>query len=245
MIQKIIIGIMILVVIIFIIMMVILTVNKNNSNDLTVIDEFKNTQEIENNNLVDNSEVISKDKINNTQVSKTEINSDVIAEQSQMKVGSNRINDISKEVIIEKIIDEKDLAIDFELKDVNGKIIKLSDYRGKKPVIVEFWNSWCHNCVREMPQLQKIYNENNDAFEIIGVNLLHNKDTEAKVNNFIQQHQISFPIVFDEDGKVSKDYKIRATNTHFLINTDGTIFDSFFIDIEEEKLQEFLKHNGL
>lgn len=151
-----------------------------------------------------------------------------------------------------KAVEEvENLAYDFELKNLEGEKVRLSDYRGKKPVIVEFWNLWCHNCQREMPKLQKTYEKYDDKFEIIGVNLLPNKgpsdnwDSKKDIRSFIDKHGINFPIVFDKDLSVAKKYKVKATNHHFLINLDGTIYDDFYIDLDDKKLEEFLEFNGV
>lgn len=154
-------------------------------------------------------------------------------------------DDVVEEKEISKPVVKWELAPDFELTDLNGGKVKLSDYQNEKPVIVEFWTSWCHNCQREMPKLQKKYKRYNDKFEIIGVNLLAVKDNEKDVRNFVKRNNITFPIVFDESPFVALRYDIKATNAHFLINTDGTIYDILYVDLDEKKLQEFLKYNGI
>lgn len=169
----------------------------------------------------------------------------------------NSKSEIEKEVVKKKdpseIVGTKKeyLAYDFELVNLSGEKVKLSDYRGQKPVIVEFWNAWCHNCQREMPKLQKTYEKYDGKFEIIGVNLLENKDfsgnedSKEEVVSFVKKYGITFPIVFDDNLLAARKYKVKATNHHFLINKDGTIYDSFFIDLEEEILGEFLKFNEI
>lgn len=153
---------------------------------------------------------------------------------------SNLEKELAEKTVLEN------LAPDFTLLDLKNNEIKLSNYRGKKPVIVEFWNSWCHHCQRNMPKLQKIYNKNKDKIEIIGVNLLKNQDSKEKVASFVKQNKITFPVVFDEDFQVVMNYDISFTNTQFLINTDGTIFEIISVeDLSEEKLKEFLEKNGI
>ncbi len=144
-----------------------------------------------------------------------------------------------------------DLAYNFELVNLSGEKVKLSDYRGKKPVIVEFWNAWCHNCQREMPKLQKTYEKYDGKFEIIGVNLLPNKDfsgsedSKEEIISFVKKYKITFPIILDDKLLAARKYEVKATNHHFLINTDGTIYDSFFIDLEEKILEDFLEFNEI
>lgn len=161
----------------------------------------------------------------------------------KIKEEENEVSEEIKKNEGENLENLENLAPDFNLAQLNGEKIRLSDYRSNKPVIVEFWNSWCHNCQREMPKLEKIYEKYDGKFEIIGVNLLANDDSENQVKNFIEKYKITFPIVLDKKLSAAKKYDIKATNTHFLINTDGTIYDSFFVDLDEEKLKEFLKFN--
>lgn len=165
---------------------------------------------------------------------------------------NNIVEKVDEENKMVKVVEEvENLAYDFELKNLEGEKVRLSDYRGKKPVIVEFWNLWCHNCQREMPKLQKTYEKYDGKFEIIGVNLLPNKgsldnwDSKKDIRYFIDKHGINFPIVFDKDLSVAKKYKVKVTNHHFLINLDGTIYDDFYIDLDDKKLEEFLEFNGV
>ena len=64
----------------------------------------------------------------------------------------------------------RDQAPDFSLKDLDGNTVTLSDYRGQKPVILDFFATWCPNCKRDMPKLNKWYEQYKDKVEVIGVN---------------------------------------------------------------------------
>src|SRR5512139_2468506 len=60
-------------------------------------------------------------------------------------------------------------APDFTLKDLDGKVVKLSDFRGKKVVLLDFWATWCNICKREMPVLERVYKEYRDrGVEFLG-----------------------------------------------------------------------------
>src|SRR3989338_759969 len=69
------------------------------------------------------------------------------------------------------------LAPDFSLESLSGGTISLADYRGKKPVVLDFWASWCPNCRRDMPNLNRYYDKYKDRVEVIGINLHENKNT--------------------------------------------------------------------
>jgi peroxiredoxin len=221
-----------------------------------MMNKSKNLDYLENEIITDISDGVIDDEVqfvSQVDAEKNNLQAKII-DQNEVDIVKEELsdkNELVKEMVVkDKVrpisgIEKGNLAIDFKLKNLSGTTISLLEYRGQKPVIVEFWNSWCHNCIREMPQLQKIYNDYDGQVEIIGVNLLANNDSQNKVENFVKLHQITFPIVFDVANQTAKTYQVKATNTHFLINADGTIFDSFFIDLDEKTLKEFLKYNNL
>lgn len=121
-------------------------------------------------------------------------------------------------------------AADFTLQKLGGGTISLSEFRGKKPVVVDFWASWCPNCRRDMPKLNGFYEKYKDKVEVIGVNL-HEK--ESTVKSFIESRGISFPIALDSSGRASNAFGIQYTNTHFLIDIDGNLVRTIPGDISE------------
>jgi len=127
-------------------------------------------------------------------------------------------------------------APDFSLTSLTGTTIHLADYRGKKPVILDFWATWCPNCRRDMPRLNELYNKYKDKVEVIGVDLQEDKGT---VSDFITSRGINFPIVIDQ-GDVANQYSARYTNTHVLVKKDGTVLQVIPGDIDENVFQSLL-----
>ncbi len=121
-------------------------------------------------------------------------------------------------------------AIDFTLPRLDGGNISLAEYRGDKPVVLDFWASWCHNCRRDMPKLSKMYDKYSDQVEVIGVNL---REPASTASGFVNNQNISFPIAMDSRGTVSNSYGIRFTNTHILIDKEGNIVKTIPGDIKE------------
>lgn len=132
----------------------------------------------------------------------------------------------------------RQLAPDFSLPKLSGGVISLAEFRGKKPVVVDFWASWCPNCRRDMPNLNRYYEKYKDKVEVIGINL---QESESTVRNFIASRGISFPIAFDPYSQASNAFGIQYTNTHFLINIDGELVRTIPGDIQESDIVSLIE----
>ncbi|MCS7181479.1 MAG: TlpA family protein disulfide reductase [bacterium] len=129
-------------------------------------------------------------------------------------------------------------APDFTLNSIDGRIIKLSNYKGKK-VILNFWAVWCGPCRAEIPDFVKFYNENKNKVEIIGIEVSGKK---KDVEEIIKKFNINYPICIS-DGKIEELYGgIRAVPTTFIIDENGYIKLKKIGIIREEELKEILKN---
>lgn len=100
--------------------------------------------------------------------------------------------------------------------------MQLSDHRGRV-VILNLWTSWCGPCRAEMPALQRVYAANRDrGLEVLAVNSTI-QDAESDVAAFVHDLGLTFPVLLDRDGAVSRRYLLRALPTTFFIGRDGTI----------------------
>lgn len=114
------------------------------------------------------------------------------------------------------------LAPDFALDTMDGNRITLSELRGKI-VVVNFWATWCPPCRAETPALEKSYKQYKDSgVVILGVDLT-DQDTISAVESFIQEFQLTYPILLDRDGSVSYLYLVNGLPTTFFINHAGVI----------------------
>lgn len=125
----------------------------------------------------------------------------------------------------------------FSLEDLSGTTISLADYQGVKPVILDFWATWCPNCQRDMPRLNVYYEKYKDKVEVIGINLQENKSLVAK---FVEQKGLTFPIVLDPASIASRSYGVRYTNYHVLIDINGNIVTTVPGDIRESDIQALI-----
>ncbi len=114
------------------------------------------------------------------------------------------------------------LAPDFTLESLSGDQISLSDMRGKV-VVLNLWASWCPPCRAEMPALQRVYQENQErGLEVLAVNMTA-QDSLADVEAFVQEFNLTFPVLLDTGGEVGNAYLMRALPTTFFIDREGVI----------------------
>ena len=125
----------------------------------------------------------------------------------------------------------------FTLPRLDGGTISLAEFVGKKPVILDFWASWCHNCQRSMPKLNRWYQKYNNDVEVIGINLQENSHVAQQ---FVDSRDITFPVALDASGVVSQQYGIQYTNTHFLIDISGNISGFIPGDLRESDIQNLI-----
>lgn len=112
-------------------------------------------------------------------------------------------------------------APDFTLTSVDGKKVKLADYKNKI-VIVDFWATWCGPCRRGIPDLVALQNEYKKDVVIIGISV--DRDKKA-VPPFVKEYKINYPIVY-ADAAITEQYGgIQAIPTSFIIGRDGKIYD--------------------
>ncbi len=117
---------------------------------------------------------------------------------------------------------EAQQAPDFALRTLEGKTIRLSELRGKKVVLINFWATWCPPCRLEMPTMQKIYTEyKKKGFEILAVNI--EPDANQEIRDFIKELRLTFPILLDPQMKVAREYRVFGLPVSILLDRKGII----------------------
>jgi len=121
---------------------------------------------------------------------------------------------------VTKAITEGDLAPDFKLQDLDGKTVSLSGLRGR-PVLLNFWATWCYWCFVEMPFLEEAHEEWTSKGLV--VMMIAKGERLLTVNNYIQRYNLSLPVLLDTQETVANKYGVRGIPVTFFIDRDGII----------------------
>ena len=124
-------------------------------------------------------------------------------------------------------------APEFSLATLDKQVRQLSDFEGKA-LVINFWGTFCPPCVNEMPALQKQYDQwKDDNVVVLGINL---SESNLTVKNFLNQLNITFPIVIDNNDQIRKKYNVRYYPTTFFVDSSGVIQDIFVGEMKEEDI---------
>jgi len=115
-----------------------------------------------------------------------------------------------------------ELAPEFEVAIEDGTVFRLSDYRGRKPVYVVFWNTWCAYCIKKTPRYRKLQEQFGDKIEIIAINTTWN-DSPEELRAFEEQHQINYSTAYDAGELITDEYRVFNVPTEFIVDLDGII----------------------
>ena len=137
-------------------------------------------------------------------------------------------------------------AFDFTAMDKDGKTVKLSDFKGKK-VYINMWASWCGPCMREIPELEKVYQKYKNNKDIVFLSMTSPNDAEFKnqspqdkskdvILKKAKELGATYPVLFDVNDRFIINYAIRSFPTHILINSDGTFETRIAGAVTEESL---------
>ena len=114
-------------------------------------------------------------------------------------------------------------APDFTVYDIDGNAHKLSDFEGK-PVILNFWASWCGPCKSEMPDFQEKYGEYGDTIQFLMVNLTDNsQETVDTASKFISGQGYTFPVFYDTDISAASAYGVYSIPVTYFIDAKGDL----------------------
>ena len=129
-------------------------------------------------------------------------------------------------------------APDFTVYDIDGNEVHLSDYFGK-PIVLNFWASWCGPCQMEMPHFQEKYEQWGDEVVFLMVNMTDGgRETISTASNFISRGGYTFPVFFDLHYDAATAYSVYYLPTTYFLDAQGNVVTYYSGALSAETLQQ-------
>ena len=136
--------------------------------------------------------------------------------------------------------DNKNSAPDFTVVDYDGNKVKLSDYKGK-PVVLNFWATWCYYCKVEMPDFNEAYKNYPDV-QFLMVNATGtNGETVESAKAYVEQEKYEFPVLFDTMYEANQAYRLSSFPMTVFIDAEGNVVSSRVGMLTKEALENEIK----
>jgi peroxiredoxin len=132
-------------------------------------------------------------------------------------------------------------ASEFELKDIEGNVVQLDDFIGK-PILINFWATWCGPCRFEMPTIQSRFNKYGDELGVIAINF---DEPSHVVQGFVDELRLTFTVLLDPGGLVQREYRVRAYPTTYFIDKHGFVKFQHIGYMSESQLDQYLEQIGV
>lgn len=132
------------------------------------------------------------------------------------------------------------LAPDFELKDLSGTSVRLSSLKGK-PVLINFWATWCGPCQSEMPLIQEIAQK----YPNLVVLAVNDGEVQRDVVDFVDRYGLKFPVLMDPEALVNIQYQVTGLPTSYFVDEQGVIRSLQIGVLSDTQIETHLKKIGV
>lgn len=138
-------------------------------------------------------------------------------------------------------IQEAKKATDFTVLNSKNEKVKLSDFFGK-PIVVNFWATWCSPCKEELSEFNECYRKYNEEIEFLMVNLTDGyNETVDSVKAFVNENNYEFPVYFDTEYSATNNYKVYSIPKTLFIDKEGKLIKSYTGMINNANLENYIK----
>jgi peroxiredoxin len=127
--------------------------------------------------------------------------------------------------------------VDFTLPDTSGRQVSLGPFIGKKPVLLVFWATWCPHCNAAVPEINRFHAEYSPAGKL-QILALDYKESVEKVNAFIAEKKVSYPVLLDRGGLAARKFRVVGIPTYILIDREGSVV---YRDHDLPEIAKYLK----
>ena len=136
---------------------------------------------------------------------------------------------------------EKIAAPDFVVYDAEGNAVSFSSFEGK-PVVLNFWASWCRYCIEEMPDFERVYEDYGEEVNFLFVNATDGaQETQEKAKEFLAQQEYALPVYYDLEQSAVYAYAVTGLPTTVLIDRDGNVLGAMASRMTEETLRFYVE----
>lgn len=108
------------------------------------------------------------------------------------------------------------------IRDLDGNRVDLGRYIGKKPMLLEFWATWCELCEELLPRIRSAQTTYGSVVEFIGINVTVNQ-SPARVRRYLQEHRPPFRTLYDDEGASIRAYQVPATSYVVIVDRAGKV----------------------
>lgn len=131
-------------------------------------------------------------------------------------------------------------AATFTVYDADGNAVSLEKFRGK-PTVVNFWATWCHFCVEELPDFETLYKQYGDKVNFVMVDLADGfSETQAKALTFIEENGYTFPVYFDNEFSATEAYSVQGIPMTLFIDANGGLYQLHNGLITQQQLTQYI-----
>ena len=132
-------------------------------------------------------------------------------------------------------------SADYQLRDMDGKIYSVSDYRGKW-LIINCWATWCAPCIKEIPELERFYQENRSSAQVWGVTF---EDTDkTTILEYVDRLGVTYPILGYGQDPLTGFGPVTVLPTTFVIDTNGLFFHRFEGPVTRQDLSNVIQQSN-